>query len=50
MSWGLLIVGAVIGVVFTFADNVFNGGELIGLIVMLIGWGMIVRQDIGRGL
>ena len=45
-----MAIGAVLGLYFAFTDYVFNGGDVLALLVLFTGWAIVLRQDIRRGL
>ena len=45
-----MAIGAVGGLYFGFTDYAFNGGDVLALLVLFTGWGILLRQDVRRGL
>lgn len=50
MNWIVFFVGIAIAGFFAFTDNIFNGGEVLGFVIMFAGWLSIMRNDIRNGL
>lgn len=50
MKWLMMIVGAALAVVPFYWTMTLNGLTLIGVIVMLWGAGLMIRDDVNDGL
>ena len=50
VGFALMLTGVALGIWFAFADRVFNGGDVLALVVLFAGWGLVIRNDIRRGL